>query len=412
MTNPLDIAIIGGGAAGFFAAITAKQTTKEAQVTIFEKAPKVLAKVEVTGGGRCNLTNTFAQIGDLRQAYPRGHQLMKRLFREFNHQDTMKWFRTHGVPLTIQDDECVFPQAQDSHAVIKALTSTAEKLGVKVQTRKQLKELSLQKEGRWQLVFADNTTRYCDRVAITTGGSPQRKGLGYLEQLGHKIEAPIPSLFTFNIKDKDFTSLMGTVVNPATVMIPGTKLQATGPLLITHWGMSGPATLKLSSYAARVLETAQYHAPIAVCWAGERSRPEVEHALQQLMNANPRKQVSTLRPFELSAKLWLYLLRKADIQPDKPWAEVGKKGFNKLIETLTHDLYTIEGKGAYKEEFVTCGGVSMQSVHPKTLESKVCRGLFFAGEVLDVDAITGGFNLQAAWTMGYVVGRNIVREDL
>lgn len=401
----MDIAIIGGGAAGFMAAIMARRTNPASKVTIFERAQKVLAKVEITGGGRCNVTNSFAAITDMKQAYPRGHKLMKRLMKTFSHEDTYRWFEQHGVPLVTQEDECVFPKAQDSHAIINCLVRQANELGVTICCRRRLVNIHRVEDGRLKLEFENGSHRVFHRTIITTGGSPNGRGLQYLAQLGHDIEPPVPSLFTFNIKDRAFCDLMGTVVEPVVTTIPGTKLRAKGPLLVTHWGVSGPAVLKLSSYAARLLAENDYKAPLAISWTGELTRQEVEENLLKLQTANPRKQVATLHPFGLPSRLWLYILSKLDIDAVKPWAEIGRKTLNRIIETLVNDQYTIAGKGAFRDEFVTCGGVSLSSVNSKTLESKVCPNLFFAGEVLDIDAITGGFNLQAAWTTGVVAGQ-------
>lgn len=402
----MDIAIIGGGAAGFMAAIMARRTNPSSKVTIFERAQKVLAKVEITGGGRCNVTNSFAAITDMKQAYPRGYMLMKRLMKTFSHEDTFKWFEKHGVPLVTQEDECVFPKAQDSHAIIDCLVRQANDLGVTICCRHRLVNIHKMEDGRLKLEFENGAHRVFHRTIITTGGSPNGRGLQYLAQLGHDIEPPVPSLFTFNIKDRAFCDLMGTIVEPVVTTIPGTKLRAKGPLLVTHWGVSGPAVLKLSSYAARLLAENDYKAPLAISWTGELTRQEVEENLLKLQTANPRKQVATLHPFGLPSRLWLYILSKLDIDAVKPWAEIGRKTLNRMIETLVNDQYTIAGKGAFREEFVTCGGVSLSSVNSKTLESKVFPNLFFAGEVLDIDAITGGFNLQAAWTTGFIAGKS------
>ncbi|MEZ7746947.1 NAD(P)/FAD-dependent oxidoreductase [Prevotella jejuni] len=408
----MDIAIIGGGAAGFMAAIMARRTNPSSKVTIFERAQKVLAKVEITGGGRCNVTNSFAAITDMKQAYPRGYMLMKRLMKTFSHEDTFKWFEKHGVPLVTQEDECVFPKAQDSHAIIDCLVRQANELGVTICCRHRLVNIHKMEDGRLKLEFDNSTQRIFHRTIITTGGSPNGRGLHYLERLGHKIETPIPSLFTFNIKDRTFCDLMGTVVDPVVVAIPGTKLRAQGALLVTHWGVSGPAALKLSSYAARLLAENDYKAPLAISWTDELTRQEVESCLLKFQAANPHKQVANLHPFGLPSRLWLYILSKLGIDAVKPWAEIGRKTLNRMIETLVNDQYTIAGKGTFREEFVTCGGVSLCSVNSKTLESKVCPNLFFAGEVLDIDAITGGFNLQAAWTTGFIAGKSASSYEL
>ena len=254
----MEIAIIGGGAAGFMAAITAQKTDPASKVTIFERAQKVLAKVEITGGGRCNLTNSFAAITDMKQAYPRGDKLMKRLMKTFSYEDTYKWFEKHGVPLVTQEDECVFPKAQDAHAVIDCLVSQARELEITVCCKHRLTDIHQKEDGSFELMFEKASHRNFHRVIVTTGGSPHARALDYLARLGHKIEHPVPSLFTFNITDRSFCNLMGTVADPVVTAIPGTKMRAEGALLVTHWGMSGPAVLKLSSYAARWLAEHAY----------------------------------------------------------------------------------------------------------------------------------------------------------
>ena len=400
----MEIAIIGGGAAGFMAAITAQKTDPASKVTIFERAQKVLAKVEMTGGGRCNVTNSFATITDMKQAYPRGDKLMKRLMKTFSYEDTYKWFEKHGVPLVTQEDECVFPKAQDAHAIIDCLVRQVRELGITVCCKHRLTDICQKENGSFELMFENASHRSFHRVIVSTGGSPHARALDYLARLGHKIEQPVPSLFTFNITDRSFCNLMGTVADPVVTAIPGTKIRAEGALLVTHWGMSGPAVLKLSSYAARWLAGHDYKSPLAVSWTGRQTRQEVEEELLQLQTINPRKQLGTLHPFGLPSRLWLYILSKLGLNTAKPWGEIGRRTLNRLVETLVNDQYTIASKGSFREEFVTCGGISLQSVNVKTLESKVCPGLFFAGEVLDIDAITGGFNLQAAWTTGVVAG--------
>ncbi len=403
----LRIAIIGGGAAGFFAAIRAKERLPQASVDIYERGQKVLAKVAITGGGRCNLTNSFWKVTDLRQVYPRGGQLMRRLFARFDHQDTLEWFERQGVALVTQEDGCVFPRSQDAMSIVRCLTYRAKGLGVGIHTRKCLTGIVWDEgSGSFTLAFQDGGESKAHRVIITTGGSPRREGLACLERLGHEIEQPVPSLFTFNVEDDGLRELMGTVVDPVTLSIPSTRYRADGALLITHWGMSGPATLRLSSQAARHLHEHGYQEVASVNWTCGHSRQEVEEEVRSIIASHPNKQASSIRPMNLPARLWVYLVAKAGISPERKWAEVGKKGANRLVETLTNDPYRISGKGTYKEEFVTCGGISLKSIKSNTLESKVCPGLYFAGEVLDIDAVTGGFNLQAAWTTGFIAGES------
>lgn len=404
----MNVAIIGGGAAGFFLAITLKQLAPQARITIFEKSTKVLSKVAVSGGGRCNLTNSFEEIKDLKQAYPRGDKLLKRLFKTFDHKDTYKWFETHGVKLTTQTDHCVFPHTQDSQTIINCFLQLTQQLGIFIKTSHALKSIVPLKNNTappvYELKFNNERieNQLFDLVAITTGGSPQKEGLQYLQELGHQIAEPVPSLFTFNIPNKNVRELTGTVVDPVIASIQGTKFKSTGALLITHWGMSGPAILKLSSYSARYIHEKNYCFNLAINWINETNTQAVAEELNRLMKISPQKKVSNIRPYDLPARLWEFLLQKAGIKEDKKWSELGKKDFNRIMNLLSNDEYAVNGKGAFREEFVTCGGISLDSIHLNTLESKICPNVFFAGEVLDVDAITGGFNFQAAWTTAYI----------
>ena len=404
------IAIIGGGAAGFFLAVNLKERAADAEVCIFEKSRKVLAKVEISGGGRCNCTNSFAEVSDLKTVYPRGDKLMKRLMKVFSHKDAYRWFEERGVPLVTQEDQCVFPKSQDSHSVINCLTAYAHRLGVKVM--RSCSCTSIAPDGEvFSLTFKTEEgvrTERFDKVAVTTGGSPQRKGLEWLERLGHSICEPVPSLFTFNINSPSLRKLMGTVVENASASIPGTKFRCTGPLLITHWGMSGPAILKLSSHGARHLAENDYRSPLIVNWTGESNTDSVIEHIAEIAQENAQKQLSSVRPYAIPQRLWDYLTEKCDMKREKRWGELGRKGINRIANILTNDTYNIEGKSAFREEFVTCGGVSLSSVNMSTLESKHCPGLYFAGEVLDIDAVTGGFNFQAAWTTAYTVAQNII----
>lgn len=391
----MKTAIVGGGAAGFFLAVNLKAAVPEMQVVILERSQRVLAKVEVSGGGRCNCTNSFYDVRDLSEVYPRGHRLMKRLFKTFDNRDAYAWFENHGVPLVTQPDQCVFPAAQDSHAIIDCFLTEAHRLGVEVKTGHAVNRL-------------DELSDY-DFVAVTTGGQPLMKGLQWLE--GHEVVEPVPSLFTFTIADKALNALMGLVVEDASVAIPGTKLRAKGPLLLTHWGMSGPAILKLSSYAARLLHENGYHMPLAVNWTG-RCDDEVRQQLETLQRQHPQKQLTSIRPFDLPSRLWTCLLEKSlGNRANSPWSSLNQKETNRLVNVLCNDIYQIAGRAPFKDEFVTCGGIALTAVHPSTLESRVQPHLYFAGEVLDIDGITGGFNFQAAWTTAYTVAQAIVCEN-
>ena len=392
----MKTAVVGGGAAGFFLAVNLKEMMPDMQVVIFERSHHVLAKVEVSGGGRCNCTNSFASVSDLSQVYPRGHRLLKRLFNNFDYQDAYRWFEEHGVPLVTQEDQCVFPQAQNSHAIIDCFLSLARRYHIAI--RKGCK------------VQSPEDVSDFDYVVVTTGGSPKGEGLRWLAELGHEIEAPVPSLFTFSIHDKQLQALMGVVTDVET-MIPGTKLRANGPLLITHWGMSGPAVLKLSSHAARYLAEHDYQAPLAVRWLS-LSDQEIASLLYEQVATQPKKQLTTYNPFGLQQRLWAYLVLKAlDTRSQIRWVELNKKDVNRLVNVLVNDTYQIAGRAPFKDEFVTCGGVSLKAVNPATLESKHVPHLYFAGEVLDIDGVTGGFNFQAAWTTAYTVALSITNNQ-
>ena len=390
----MKIAIVGGGAAGFFAAINLKEMAPEMEVTIFERQQRVLAKVEISGGGRCNCTNTFDNVKDLSAVYPRGHRLMKRLMKSFSQQDAYQWFERHGVRLTIQDDGCVFPASQDSHSIIHCFLSYAQRLGVAVKKGCSITSLDDLKD--------------FDYVIVTMGGTPRVQGLQWLADKGHEIAAPVPSLFTFRIADAALQALMGTVVERVVAYIPGTKFRAEGPLLITHWGMSGPAILKLSSYAARALAERDYQLPLAINWTNCRDL-EVQANLETLTRSHPQKQLQTVRPYNLPARLWAYLLDKCiGERAHGRWESLNRKELNRLADLLSGgDTYQIAGRAPFKDEFVTCGGVALTAVNPTTLGSRHQPGLYFAGEVLDIDGITGGFNFQAAWTTAHTVARAI-----
>lgn len=402
----MEVAIVGGGASGFFAAITVKGNYPDAGVVIFEKSKKVLAKVKVSGGGRCNVTNGCSSIEELSAAYPRGGKALKKAFRIFDNHHAIQWFEARGVPLIIQDDDCVFPVSQDSQSIIDCFLGQAKKLKIAIEVERNIKAIRPVAD-RLKVEFVNGNVpgRIFDKVIVATGGSPQRKGLLWLEKLGHKIEDPVPSLFTFNMPAEAITELQGIVVEKVMVSIQGTKLKAAGPLLITHWGMSGPAILKLSSFGARLLSEKGYGFKVQVNWANEQNNDIVLATLQGLVKKHGHKFLANIRPYYLPERLWRFLLQKNDLPTEKKWAELGKKGLHKLVRLLTNDVYAVQGKTSFREEFVTCGGVSLASVDFNTMQSKVCKNLYFTGELLDIDGITGGYNFQAAWTTGFIAGK-------
>ncbi len=408
----MNIAIIGGGAAGYFAAVNIMEMAPSSQVTIYEAASRSLAKVAVSGGGRCNLTNSFEEVADLRQVYPRGAKLMKSVFRTFDHVSTQRWFEERGVELVTQSDQCIFPASQDAQQIVSTLMGLALELGVVVKHSHRVERIERRGGGEgYTISFRDAklADRDFDSVVVTTGGSPRVEGFEMFCELELPIVSPVPSLFSFNIPDDPITQLMGTVVDPARVSLRGSRLKSSGALLITHWGVSGPAVLKLSSHGARELKERGYNGVVAINWLNDRGQEEVLEELQRFIANNGAKMVTTLNPFGLTSRLWCELLRRASISEERRCAELGSKGVNRLVEVLTGDEYQVSGKSTFKEELVTCGGVSLKAIDYSSMEAKRYPNLYFAGEVLDVDAVTGGFNLQAAWSMAYVVAKSITK---
>ena len=407
----MKIAIIGAGAAGCFAALHIRKFLPQADITLYEGGRKALAKVAVTGGGRCNLTNSFAQVGSLDSVYPRGSRLMKRLLHEFNHEDAYRWFEQAGIRLVTQDDECVFPASQNAMEIVDKLLWLLRQSNVKLMTGHRTIRIQPQPSG-YELHFAHGARIQADRVLVTIGGTPRLSSCQLFSELNLEISAPVPSLFSLCLKQHPLTQLMGTVVNEVSVGIVGTKMKATGPLLITHWGLSGPAILKLSSYGARWLHECGYKTRISVNWFGMQSESEVASILGELAVRHPQKQLQSVFPTRFNSRLWLHLLDYCQMNPTARWAELGRKSYNRMAAMMTNHQLEVDGKNKFKEEFVTCGGVALSQINPSTLECKKHPGLFFAGEVLDVDAITGGFNLQAAWTMGYVAAKAIGKRPI
>ena len=427
MTSKHNISIIGAGAAGCFCAIMLKRLAPDAEITVYERGTRALAKVAVTGGGRCNLTNSFAHFTDdarryhdLHLVYPRGGKLMQRMLSMFSHEDTMKLFKTEGVKLVVQPDECVFPQSQDAMEIVNTLLSAMRREGVRLETSMKLLSIETNEDEGYRLSFENrdkgkmiNVTVSSDCVVIATGGG----SAPFLHNLNVKMTDTLPSLFTFNLAGADkkepargdapCQELMGTVVENVEVKLGGTKLCAHGPLLWTHWGMSGPAILKLSSYAAQVLATNDYQGTLIVNWCGEMDGSEVEMMLRNLLERNSGKLIANVWPPFLTQKHWGWLLRFAKVPTTQRCDAVNAKQMSNLLSALTSQQFTITGRCHYKDEFVTCGGVSLGEIDKKTLEHRHLPRLYFAGEALDVDAITGGFNLQAAWSTAACVARAI-----
>lgn len=413
------IAIIGAGAAGCFCAIELKRRCPDAEIHVYEAATKALAKVAVTGGGRCNLTNSFADFTDekgrltgLPLAYPRGSKLMRKALGIFSHLDTMEWFKKEGVRLVVQDDECVFPASQDAMKIVNTLLRLIANLGVIMHLRARVTDIRHHDDGHYGVTIGDgeeSRTGAFDNVIVTTGGSPKSAGITFLNSLALDIIPPIPSLFTFNIGNHDNARLMGTVVENVTVGLAGTKFKASGPLLCTHWGVSGPATLKLSSYAARHLAENGYKGTMIVNWCGGMVEKHVRGMIDAMTQEHGQKLVTSAYPTFLTQKHWQALLEHCSIPMTQRWGALNATHKNRLVDVLHNQQLQITGRCHYKDEFVTCGGVALSNIDISTMECREHHGLYFAGEVLDVDAITGGFNLQAAWSMAYVIADSLGR---
>lgn len=406
MKQNKQIFVIGGGAAGFYGALRAARLNPQATVTILEKSNKLLSKVRVSGGGRCNVTHNCFLPAQLASHYPRGQKFLKRLFPVHGPQETLKWLLERDVKVVAEADGRMFPASNTSETIINCFMKEAYRLGIQIKTGSAVQAIHPQADHSFLLQQGQQQLR-ADRLLITTGGASKPEAYDWLVQLGHTITPPVPSLFTFNIPDKQLHMLAGISVPLAHVRIETTKMHYEGPLLITHWGLSGPAVLKLSAFGARWIYDQQYRFAVQVRWVALPKEEEVRTAILQYGKANPKQLILNYPLFELPVRLWQYLCTKAGAQPAQRWLDLSKKTQNKLLEVLYRDRFEVAGKTTFKEEFVTCGGVSLDDIDPKTMESKMHPGLFFAGEVLDIDGITGGFNFQAAWTTAWVAASHI-----
>jgi predicted Rossmann fold flavoprotein len=402
---PKSIAVLGGGAAGFFAALSAKSANPNCTVFILERSAKVLSKVKISGGGRCNVTNATFEIDALSKNYPRGERFLRKAFAQFNAQSTVDWFESRGVRMKTYPDNCIFPQSNTSQSIIDCFLFDASAKNIEVIYQFHVQAIRKNNE-TFTITSITGTEMKADAVIVTVGGQPKSSGISWVENLGHTIVEPVPSLFTFNMPNETIRELMGNVVEKSTVKIEGTKLMGQGPLLVTHWGMSGPAILQLSAWGARVLEGLNYNFFVLVNWLNDTSEESLRGMLAATMTQHGAKKMSNLNPFPVTNRLWEFLLQRSEINPENRWNELGKKSLNKLVNTLLNDRYAVSGKTTFKEEFVTAGGVSLSEIEVKSMESKLVPGLYFAGEVMDIDGITGGFNFQAAWTTGFIAGKN------
>lgn len=399
--------VIGGGAAGFFGAIAAAEAHPDAQVTLLEAAAQPLSKVRISGGGRCNVTHHCFDPVLLVQHYPRGGKALRGAFTRFQPQDTVAWFKRRGVRLKTEADGRMFPTTDDSATIVDCLMRETRRVGVTVRTQAAVKDVQKTATG-FVVALKSGEEWVGDRLLLATGSNPQGQRLA--AKLGHTIVPSVPSLFTFNVPDKALHELAGVAVDPvaAKLVVPGAKpLTQTGPLLVTHWGLSGPAVLKLSAWGARLLHDANYQATLQVNWLPSMNAEQIRAVLQAAKQSVPKRAIANHCPFELPKRLWRYWVQQAGLDEQVTWANLPKKALNQLVEAIAHGTFSLQGKGVFKEEFVTCGGVKLSEVDFKTMESRRCPGLYFAGEVLDIDGVTGGFNFQSAWTTGWLAGQAI-----
>ncbi|MBT1705473.1 NAD(P)/FAD-dependent oxidoreductase [Chryseosolibacter indicus] len=402
-----DLIVIGGGAAGFYGAIQAAELKKGLNVLIFEKSTKLLSKVKVSGGGRCNVTHNCPDANSLSKHYPRGEKPLRNIFRSYHSLHTIKWFHSKGVKLKVEQDGRMFPDSDDSQTIINCFLKTAQDLKIKIEAGNGV--TSIEKNGGHFTINTTNDTKYsASNVLITIGGNASENHYSLLKSIGHNVIPPIASLFTFNDTDKRFKDLMGVSVPNAEVKITSTKFSNSGPLLITHWGLSGPAVIKLSAWAAVYLHQQNYDFNCMVNWLGTIKEEELRSYLLEHKRDRGKQHVVNNTLFNLPLRLWNRFCELAEIEPKKIWSEVPNKNINKLIENLIRCSFRIKGKTTFKEEFVTCGGIDLNEINHETMESKIVNGIYFAGEVLNIDGETGGFNFQAAWSTAYMAAKAIV----
>ena len=410
MSPSNKLAVIGGGAAGFFAAVNTARLNPDLNVTIFEKSREVLSKVRISGGGRCNVTHHCFDPEVMSKAYPRGGRELRWAFERFQPTDTVTWFEERGVELKTESDGRMFPITDDSATIINCLKKEANNHNVDILTRHRVETVAHREDQKFELGIKNKESKVFDSVIIATGGSNRRSTYKWLEDLGHSIVEPVPSLFTFNFKEKIFQDLSGISVAKGSVSIAGTSYQHDGPILITHWGLSGPAVLKTSAWAARYLYKQNYNFTIQVNWLHPLTSQEVQRKLKKLRDVNARKTTQKQDIFPIPNRLWNRFLSLADIDYKTRWAELSNEHIHHLTQELTNANYEIEGKTTYKEEFVTSGGIPLDEVNMGTMESKKMDHLYFAGEVLNIDGITGGYNFQSAWTTGWIAAQHLDKE--
>ncbi len=399
------LTVIGGGASGFFCAVNAARLCSGLRVIIIEKTSKLLSKVKISGGGRCNVTHHQFDVQELIKKYPRGKNFLKKELYQFTPEDTIDWFEKRGVKIKAEADGRMFPISNSSQSIIDCLLKEAEKYDVEIRMNTTVDRIE-KDNAEFVLHLKDQQIR-TDYLAIACGGFPKIEQYNWMKNLNHKIEPPVPSLFTFNVPDTDIKNLMGLSVQNAEVKIAGTKLKESGPLLITHWGFSGPVVLRLSAWGALELNQKNYHFTIHVNWTGKYNEHTLREEWNSFRNKLSSQKIGNKNPFEIPARLWNFLLSKADINPETAWNNLPSKQQNKLMQILTADAYEVKGKTTFKEEFVTAGGVDLSEINSSTMQSRLHQNLYFCGEIMNVDGITGGFNFQHAWASGMIAAKNI-----
>jgi len=402
MNQNFDILIVGGGAAGFFTAINTVEKNPSLKVAILERGSEVLNKVRISGGGRCNVTHACFEPNELVKFYPRGEKELRGPFHQFCSGDTVEWFEKHGVALKIEADGRLFPVSNSSQTIIDCFLEATKKLGISVLTNQSVQSI-FKKDSHWK-VETQSETYLSEKLILATGSNP--KVWEMLQNFGHAVVSPVPSLFTFNIKDPRIVALPG-VSSLVSVKVNSTKLESSGPLLITHWGMSGPAILKLSAWGARILHDKNYQFSITINWLNDIDSDDSEKFLKELKLEHAKKAVSKKSPFDLTNRLWESLVLASGIESETKWADLSKNQLQNLSNQLTNGLFQVNGKSTFKEEFVTAGGIDLKEINFKTMESKLHENLYFAGEIVNIDAVTGGFNFQNAWTSGFIVANSI-----
>jgi predicted Rossmann fold flavoprotein len=409
--NAARVIVVGGGAAGFFAAITCAEARPGLEVVLLERGPQFLSKVRISGGGRCNVTHACFDARELSSHYPRGGRELIGPLGRFQPRDTVDWFEQRGVPLKTEPDGRMFPTTDSSQTIIDCLMRAAQAAGVRLQTRCGLESVARGRNGGFCLTLTDGLTTDCSRLLLATGGCRSAAAGHHAISLGHTLEPPVPSLFTFPVDASWLRKLAGIVVEPAELTVPGLRLREQGALLMTHWGLSGPAVLRLSAWGARELHAADYQFPLQVNWLPQLDVTSIERELRGRRERAPARLIVNLPFPHLPIRLWEELVQCAGIGRATRWAELSRSASHRLVEQLTRTHLRVAGKSLNKEEFVTCGGVRLREVDFRTMESRVCPGLYLAGELLDIDGLTGGFNFQAAWTTGWLAGRGMATWD-